>query len=980
MPKLPGLVGRAGELSRLADLVTVAADGNPGLALLSGEAGAGKTRLLDELVGRVPRRTIVCRGTGVGFLGGRIPYAPLIAALRSLLARLPRDDVARVLGPDPSDLPLHLPELGPRSETASDQARLIASVSSVFDRAAELRPTLLVVDDLHFADVATLEMLAFLCAALDQQRLAVFVAYRPDEARDLLGEWLADRRRARGVIEVGLGPLSHDEIREQLSDLLGSDAQEALGTDLVARIHARSGGNPYVAEALMRAALAGDADTLPASLREVLVGRTRDCGPCAAELLRIVAVAGERVAPALLAEVVAARSDSADVQLRAAKLDAALDEATKAQLLVVEPDGVVSLRHALLGEALYADLLPGERRSIHGSLADAHEKVDRRPAVIAEHADRANDARRALLWSFRAAKAAEEVDAYDEAHRQYDRVRRLWSQVPDAEDLVGFEAVDVYAMAANIAAICDHDVTAIEIMEQARSRLQGVPDVDPVRIGVLEAQYARFLLDAGRSDAALVAARRAVDLVPAEPPSPARAVVVSGLVHVLDWVGGGAGWEPLADEAVDAARATGDPAAIARALIIRCTVRHLDESTIEDALEAVPLGLRDGNAELVGQVYSNLADCFGCHGRGRQGVDAAIDGVAAVTERGLAIRYGAWLSAQAAEICITFGWWEEADAYLSSALQFTRHVQGSNRDYALVNRARLSAVRGDWEGLDTDLAELTRLPAVIDLLRCEARAEGLLWRGDANSALGEVVGHAETMTPRLLKLAAPLAWLGARALADVVEVRQADGKAGDRSAWAQTEDSVVGLVQAGCGPESLPGYQPAELRMLCDAELSRLVPGGGGPEPWQKAVAALDEVERPYLSAYARWRLAQALVGGRDLSGAAHVLREAHAGAERLGARPLSEEIGALARRARIDLRRPLAVPESRPTGVVATLTAREREILGHLAAGRTNGEIARALVISTKTASVHVSNILRKLGATSRYEAAELGERLGLD
>ena len=151
-------------------------------------------------------------------------------------------------------------------------------------------------------------------------------------------------------------------------------------------------------------------------------------------------------------------------------------------------------------------------------------------------------------------------------------------------------------------------------------------------------------------------------------------------------------------------------------------------------------------------------------------------------------------------------------------------MQGSNRDYALVNRARLSAVRGDWEGLDTDLAELTRLPAVIDLLRCEARAEGLLWRGDANSALGEVVGHAETMTPRLLKLAAPLAWLGARALADVVEVRQADGKAGDRSAWAQTEDSVVGLVQAGCGPESLPGYQPAELRLLCDAELSRLGP------------------------------------------------------------------------------------------------------------------------------------------------------------
>jgi DNA-binding NarL/FixJ family response regulator len=108
------------------------------------------------------------------------------------------------------------------------------------------------------------------------------------------------------------------------------------------------------------------------------------------------------------------------------------------------------------------------------------------------------------------------------------------------------------------------------------------------------------------------------------------------------------------------------------------------------------------------------------------------------------------------------------------------------------------------------------------------------------------------------------------------------------------------------------------------------------------------------------------------------VVREAHAESDRLGARPLSDAVTALARRTRIDLRHPVSVTESPASGAVASLTAREREILGHLTAGRTNGEIARALVISTKTASVHVSNILRKLGVTSRYEAAELGERLG--
>ena len=145
------------------------------MALIHGEAGAGKTRLLDEVVSRLPPRTVVCRGAGVGFLGGRIPYAPLVAALRSLLARLPRADVPRVLGADPGDIGLLLPELGVRHEGPSDQARLIAAVSSLLDRAAAIRPTVLVLDDLHCADVATLEVLAYLSAALDRQRLALVV-------------------------------------------------------------------------------------------------------------------------------------------------------------------------------------------------------------------------------------------------------------------------------------------------------------------------------------------------------------------------------------------------------------------------------------------------------------------------------------------------------------------------------------------------------------------------------------------------------------------------------------------------------------------------------------------------------------------------------------------------------------------------------------------------------------------------------------
>ena len=181
---------------------------------------AGELCLVMELLtGGVPPETVVARGAGVGFLGGRMPYAPLIAAIRSLLSRLPKDAVPDVLGPDPRDLALLLPELGSRPDVPSDQARLIAAVSAVFDRAAEVAPTLLVVDDLHSADLATLETLAYVCAALDRQRLAVVVAFRPHEVGGDLAEWLEDRRRGPQVHDVPVGPMSLDEAREQLTDL-----------------------------------------------------------------------------------------------------------------------------------------------------------------------------------------------------------------------------------------------------------------------------------------------------------------------------------------------------------------------------------------------------------------------------------------------------------------------------------------------------------------------------------------------------------------------------------------------------------------------------------------------------------------------------------------------------------------------------------------------------------------------------------------
>ena len=156
------------------------------------------------------------------------------------------------------------------------------------------------------------------------------------------------------------------------------------------------------------------------------------------------------------------------------------------------------------------------------------------------------------------------------------------------------------------------------------------------------------------------------------------------------------------------------------------------------------------------------------------------------------------------------------------------------------------------------------------------------------------------------------------------------------------------------------------------------------PPQWTGVADAFEAIGRPYPAAYARYRAGAAILrdrGPRDDAEAA--LSAALATAQRLGARPLADEIGTLARHARLDLAGTEVAPTPDPATDPATrlgLTEREAEVLGFIAAGWSNQEIADALFISRKTASVHASNIFDKLGAANRTEAAAIAHRLGLD
>jgi DNA-binding CsgD family transcriptional regulator len=196
----------------------------------------------------------------------------------------------------------------------------------------------------------------------------------------------------------------------------------------------------------------------------------------------------------------------------------------------------------------------------------------------------------------------------------------------------------------------------------------------------------------------------------------------------------------------------------------------------------------------------------------------------------------------------------------------------------------------------------------------------------------------------------------------------------------QRREELAGLT------ESLPAPTPATVgyQALTAAEEARAA-DSGGPAPWSAAVTAWRGAREPYPLAYSLLRLAEAHMASDDRDAAAAAVQEAYATADRLGAQPLAAEAAGLARRAR--LRLVPATPDAEQTAQAATadelarfgLTDREREVLALLAAGRSNPEIARALFISAKTASVHVSNIIAKLGVSRRGEAAAIAHRLGV-
>ncbi|HEX3201219.1 MAG TPA: AAA family ATPase, partial [Actinomycetes bacterium] len=339
----PTFVGRTEELARLAAAADQAAAGTPTAVLVGGEAGVGKTRLVGELVASARQAGATVLVGGCVELGGEgVPFAPLIEALRPFLRDLDEPELAQLVpGRTRVELARLLPELDPSGRPGtgpagsglgvggfglgSDQGRLFELLLVLLERLGAERPAVLVVEDLHWADRSTRDLLAFLHRNLRHGRLLLVMTYRSDELhrRHPLRPFLAELDRGRRVERLELDRFGRDEVAAQLAGIQGAPAP----AQLTERIHARSDGNAFFVEELAATAAAGADGELPPSLRDTLLARIELLAEPTQQVLGIVAVAAAAVADPLLAEVAG---------LPDADLLAGLREAVSAHVLLVD--------------------------------------------------------------------------------------------------------------------------------------------------------------------------------------------------------------------------------------------------------------------------------------------------------------------------------------------------------------------------------------------------------------------------------------------------------------------------------------------------------------------------------------------------------------------------------------------------------------------------------------------------------------------
>lgn len=932
------MIGRTGELAQLREAFDQACAGRPSAVLVTGEAGIGKSRLIGEFCAALADRALILSGQCIDLGDASAPYGPLTSIVRDAVAALGVEAARGAVGAAGEAFRAAVPALAESVDAGApaEPGHLPEATANLIEAAARRMPVVLVIEDLQWADDSTIALLSFLVRAIARARVLLLLSYRVDEARrgGTVRESVAQWERSRLVAQLALPRLDPAQIGALADSILG----ETLAPAAFDRVVERSEGVPFYVEELLSCA---DAD-LPDTLRDLLLARFDRLGTDAKHVVRAISGSDGPLAHPLLAELTSLPAD---------RIDRALREAVEAGIVRVAGDSYV-FRHALLREAVHDDLLPGERIRLHRAYAQRLQATP--PAVpaappfaaLAYHWHQAREPGRALAAAVGAMQQARRDFAFAAAARFGELALEMWDGVPDAEETVGMSRVMLLSQLGSILRNAGLNERSLAVADAALEEA-GPDTARETRVRLLR-DKALCLTNLGRDGAIELLGRALGELPATSDDHRLRSNVLNTLAGRRMVSGDLRRGIDDASRAYRAAERAADETEMSIAANVRGICR-VNLGDIDGGLADCALARRHANSRRAFIRYSvNYSDLLFLLGRFRDAVAAAEEGIAGARRAGVERTGGVMLRLNMIEPLLELG---ETDA----AERLSETVLPSNtwdvyRLYVAKSRVGLLV----WRGRADEAARLLR--SVQPAVRRTGIFERQVWYGEAEMealvAWGTGNVHA-ALQPYLPVVQADGPALARRRLLPgaaraIAEARAAGSDCADaarvvREVWDSLpeamRDPALGIVvQAFLEPS------PDLLAQAREAARAEAVPA----------------VLRPALGL----ELARALLAGRARHDAVKALDDALKEADRLGHEPLRRDIAAFAASSGLLRRRA-------DTDSETELTARQRQVLELVAEGLSNRQIGDRLFISAKTASVHVSAILRKLGVASRTEAA---------
>ncbi|KRF12299.1 hypothetical protein ASG90_15035 [Nocardioides sp. Soil797] len=971
------LVGRDAELAELSSTLGIRttgvgarprSDGQPNIVLLAGDAGVGKTRLLTALrdVAFAEKWQVVA-GHCLDFGDSALPYLPFSEVMGRLAADLPEvvDTVAEV-HPGLSRLQpgrrMLSGEFGGSGQGTVDRADIFEAVHALLECAAEKTPLLLVIEDAHWADQSTRDLVSFLCSRPFAEPVAIVVSYRAEDLhrRHPLRAQVAEWTRVRGVHRMLLEPLGPAAVRAMIRELHPEELPESGVSDIVHRAE----GNAFFVEELVGAAWDS---RVPDDLADLLLVRLDRLDDTGRQIVRAISAAGRRITHDLLVE-----ASGVDPDL----LDRALRSAIDSHVLITTGADSYAFRHALLAEAIYDDLLPGERVRLHASYAAVLRDGRARgtAAELARHARAAMDFETALAASIQAGDEAMAVGGPDEAARHYEHALEI---VADPKLAADVEVAPLVVKASDALVANGQVVRALSLLERHLATLgEETPPADRAHLHLAAAHTANhFDNDADW----LKHAQDGLALIPAEP-TRERAKLLALYSRVMLASDDKRHARDAAMEALALSERHNLPKTAAD---VTTTIVGLDKKA---PMEELRVALEDAarRARETGAVNAELRALFllGRAHQDRGHFPEACAAFARTTARAAEVGlpwapYAFDARLMHAQVAFAVGMWESVLSLTDMAGQSPPPVSE-----ALLLAFRLSVLSARGENQLAGLKRLRkhwRRDGLVAIFSAPVEIDSF---GRAGKPASVVEVHdllVDTLAPNwgeIFQARVRLSAVTIGALSDCVPVMSSD----DRSTYGEVAEKLLSVghrvLESRAEAQTLWGPEGRAWGKRLDAEILRwrwLVGVDTPPledltDVWKETVTAFEDLGNPHELAWSRARLASVLRASGDLNAARELADQAREVAAGLGAKPLIELLTQLG-----------STPVRASSTASTSLTPRETEILTLVAAGRTNGEIAKQLFISAKTVSVHVSNVLGKLGAAGRTEAAAIARRRGL-